>query len=550
MLYSDYIIETLRLNYIDHYFLVTGGAIAPFVDRLSKHNVKYFCFQHEQSAAMAAEGYYRSSGRIACVVTTSGPGVQNILNGLCGCWYDSIPAIFISGQVNNKEGLKSLKNSNPRQAGFQEMPVVESFKHFTKESVKIDNIMSINYILETLFTPRFGPVLLDIPVDIQMTECDLEIIPTKVTLDTSTNKFIINLKDKNRPLILIGAGVKLSKTAKECMNFIEKYNIPFVLSWGAVDICETNHPLNFGSHGVYGDRVANFAVQNCDHMIIIGSRLDSRQTGGNFKSFSKFSSKTIIDIDVEEVNKLDDRGINIEQKIITPLENFFENVSIVDNSDYYEWSNTLRELSNNVVECGRDTGVYKVLDNLIETFEDDAIIIPDTGGNLVWTMQTRKLKKDQQLFTNFGNSSMGFALPCAIGAAIATNKPIICIEGDGGFQMNIQELLTVSKHNLNIKIYILNNSGYGIIKQFQDSYLKSNYTATTKEDVFGMDIDFEQISRCYGVNTLWNIKIPEDQKIYPKLEHGNSLENMSPYLDMSKYMYIKPNDYISVREWT
>ncbi len=175
---------------------------------------------------------------------------------------------------------------------------------------------------------------------------------------------------------------------------------------------------------------------------------------------------------------------------------------------------------------------------VFEDLPDDCIIIPDQGGNLVWTMQSAKLKDGQKLFTNFGNSSMGFALPCAIGAAIGSGKKVYCIDGDGGFQMNIQELLTVKKYDLPIEIIILNNSGYGIIKQFQDSYFNSKYIATSKSDVFGDEVDFVKIAEAYGVKTLQDIPIPETQKIYPKLEFGNSLENMTPYIDFEKDMVV------------
>lgn len=560
----DYIIETLYLNGIDTYFVITGGAIVPFINAIAQNpKINYYCFQHEQSAAMAAEGYYRASGKTAGVVVTSGPGVQNILNGVCGCWYDSIPAFFISGQVNTKEDLSNFK-SKPRQTGFQEMPVAKLFEDVVKKSLYVPNLSELEGILEDLLielkTPRYGPVLMDLPVDLQMTTIEdvgINLIThsRRVTPQYDISEYIYKSK---RPVILFGHGVKLAGAEKEAMEFVEKTKIPFLVSWGAFDICATDHPLRIGSPGVYGDRCANYAVQNADLIISIGSRLDSRQIGGSGPMFSVHSKKIMVDIDAEEINKMPEKGVEIDLGIVSDAKNFFDSV-IVDGyinpniahprgkPDYsYEvrisiWTNKINEWKQKYsTEKSRegDSAVYDYLDGFFKSLPDDCIIIPDQGGNLVWTMQSAILKEGQKLFTNFGNSSMGYALPAAIGAAIGSGKKVYCIDGDGGFQMNIQELLTVKKYDLPIEIIILNNSGYGIIKQFQDSYFNSKYVATSKSDVFGDDVDFVKIAEAYGVKTLQDIPIPETQKIYPKLEFGNSLENMTPYIDFEEDMVV------------
>jgi len=545
---SDYIVETLYHHGIDTYFIITGGAIVPFINSISKNpNVKYYCFQHEQSAAMAAEGYYRSCGKIACVCVTSGPGVQNILNGVCGCWYDSVPAFFISGQVNTAEDLSNF-SSKPRQTGFQEMPVTDMFSGVTKKSLHVQTTDVLESILQELLTcvkmPRYGPVLMDLPVNIQMSTIDA--IPFTMSLPhqkaIDTYDISSYIKDSTRPLVMFGHGVKLCGAQREAMAFVEKYNIPFLVSWGAFDICETNHPLRFGSPGVYGDRYANYAIQNTDLLISIGSRLDSRQIGGNTKTFSKYSKKIMVDVDIDEIKKMNERGIPIDYEIHASPKEFFDGVVVGDSKDTNTWVDTLQSWRSKYThEESRkgDSAVYDYLSAFFDALPDECIVIPDQGGNLVWTMQSAKLKKGQKLFTNFGNSSMGFALPAAIGAAIGSGKKVYCIDGDGGFQMNIQELLTVKKYNLPIDIIILNNSGYGIIKQFQDSYFNSKYVATSKGDVFGDVVDFTKIAEAYGVETLQDIPIPETQKIYPKLEFGNSLENMTPYIDFESDMIVE-----------
>jgi acetolactate synthase-1/2/3 large subunit len=555
----DYIIETLYLNGIDTYFVITGGAIVPFINAIARNpKVKYYCFQHEQSAAMAAEGYYRASGKTAGVVVTSGPGVQNLLNGVCGCWYDSIPAFFISGQVNTKEDLSNFK-SKPRQTGFQEMPVAKMFEDVTKKSLHVPELSQLEGVLKELLTemktPRYGPVLMDLPVNLQMTtieDVNINLVThsRRVTPQYDLSEYIYKSK---RPVVIFGHGVKLAGAEKEAMEFIEKTQLPFLVSWGAFDICATDHPLRIGSPGVYGDRVANYAIQNADLVISIGSRLDSRQIGGSGPMFSVHSKKIMVDIDVEEINKMPEKGVKIDLSIVSDAKNFFDNaiigVPLGDGTGWDDtpithrllWTQKINEWKQKYSEEKSregDSVVYDYLNGLFKSLPDDCIIIPDQGGNLVWTMQSAILKEGQKLFTNFGNSSMGYALPAAIGAAIGSGKKIYCIDGDGGFQMNIQELLTVKKYDLPIEIIILNNDGYGIIKQFQDSYFNSNYVATSKSEVFGGDVDFVKIAEAYGVKTLQDITIPETQKIYPKLEFGNSLENMTPYIDFEKDMVV------------
>ena len=556
----DYIIETLYLNGIDTYFVITGGAIVPFINAIAQNpKVKYYCFQHEQSAAMAAEGYYRASGKTAGVVVTSGPGVQNILNGVCGCWYDSIPAFFISGQVNTKEDLSNFK-SKPRQTGFQEMPVAKMFEDVVKKSLYVSRLSHVGPILRELLldlkTPRYGPVLMDLPVNLQMTSIEdvepFEVVP-HLQLGTTSYDISSYIHDSKRPVVIFGHGVKLAGAEKEAMKFIEQTKIPFLVSWGAFDICATDHPLRIGSPGVYGDRVANYAIQNADLVISIGSRLDSRQIGGSGPMFSVHSKKIMVDIDVEEINKMPEKGVKIDLSIVSDAKNFFDNaiigVPLGDGTGWDDtpithrllWTQKINEWKQKYSEEKSregDSVVYDYLNGLFKSLPDDCIIIPDQGGNLVWTMQSAILKEGQKLFTNFGNSSMGYALPAAIGAAIGSGKKVYCIDGDGGFQMNIQELLTVKKYDLPIEIIILNNDGYGIIKQFQDSYFNSKYVATSKSEVFGGDVDFVKIAEAYGVKTLQDITIPETQKIYPKLEFGNSLENMTPYIDFEEDMVV------------
>lgn len=555
----DKIVDELAAIGITTYFIVTGGAIVPFVDAVGRSSkTKYYCFQHEQAASMAAEGYYRASGKVPAVLVTSGPGVQNILNGVCGCWYDSIPVLCISGQVNFNESLDSIKSS-PRQLGFQEFPVESTFASCTKYSKKILKLEDIQHVfttgIERMLTGRKGPVIIDFPVNFQMSNSNDFSLKLPTPIETSSCLDVSSsLKTSSRPIIVIGNGCR--EYSSEVCSWIKKIGIPFVTSWAACDLIDHSDPLRIGYIGVYGDRIANLALQNADLLLILGSRMDTRQTGGNLKVCSTQSKKIMVDIDINEILKFSERGFKIDIPIHSSVGSFLDSNPAVSHS-CSDWKTTIQGWKTTLnIEPNRVPGdVYDVLKQIV--LPEECIIIPDTGGNLVWTLQSITLGPKQKLFTNFGNSSMGYALPASIGAAIATESkiPILCICGDGGIQMNVQEFKTMSSLNLPITVIIINNSGYGIIRQFQDQYFNSRYIATSSKEVFGESgVDIVKIANAYGIEgvvtkskiQVWNkpfvydLQIEATQKIYPKLEFGNALENMSPYFPEIKSMMIAP----------
>ena len=562
------LVDYLANNGFDTFFLVTGGAIAPTVDYIgTKKGIQYFCFQHEQSAAMAAEAYYRATGKVVVVLSTSGPGAQNLLNGLCGCWFESIPCIFITGQVSTYESSDSIEK-DPRQLGFQETAVVEIFKPFTKYCSKVCSVDEVESTFETaieeMLKDRYGPVLIDIPVNIQTTDvADFSDNSVKKPLpkiddniDSKIDELYQLIAQSERPLFLLGNGIRLSNSIDKAKKLIEKTGYPFVVSWGGFDLLPHDHPGFMGDIGVYGSRGANFAVQNCDLLIVLGSRLDTRQTGGDPKLFSRHSKKVMVDVDENEIFK--GRGLVIDLPIVNDLGDFFDRLE--EKNKYTKrisssWGFWLRDWKEKKFDSHSNTqtslNAYKFLESLNNHLDPTDIIIPDEGGNLVWAMQSLKIKGSQRMFSNFGNSSMGYALPAAIGAAIGSNNRVICIDGDGGFQMNLQELQTVVHYNIPIKIFILNNLSYGIIKQFQDAYFGSRYVATQGKDYsppkFAAVADAYGIKSCvidlnsnldleidkmmsYDGPVLCEVLIDTEQKLTPKLEFGRPLEDMSPYL--------------------
>jgi len=606
VLVVDDIVQALCRAGVDTFFLLTGGAIAPFVDAVARFSgAKYYCVQHEQAASMAVDGYYRATGKPACVVVTSGPGVQNVLNGLCGCFYDSVPALFISGQVNMRESLDSIR-AKPRQVGFQEMPVVDCFRPFTKYIQKVtttDELApALTEAVRMMMHGRKGPSLVDIPVNVQMSsvQCPPLVLPScSTSADENGNnpspsssssskkeeeigRVVEMLRQAERPLFVLGDGARGAKS--ELASLLQQLQLPYTTSWGGLDVLPTIPVLSLGPHGVYGDRIANFALQNADLLVVLGARLDTRQTGGNLKAFSTRSRKVIVDVDANEFEKLGERGAPIDLGLAMDARDFVAQLHsalapIEQPLAIAEWRDKLKQWREKYGEEQRPTfdgfvSPYELLAKLDGLLPSDAIVAVDTGATLVWTFQTLRTRhSEQRVFSNLGNSSMGYALPAAIGAAIgAPERPVYCIIGDGGFQQNIQELATAAHYKLNIKVFVLNNSGYGIIKQFQNSYLGGRHVATTSEDLYGKagpGIDFVAITRAYGVDAqritateqlqpelvtspglaVYDVNINEQQGIQPKTDFGNSLENMSPLLESAADMIVPPPPQLRVSGW-
>jgi acetolactate synthase-1/2/3 large subunit len=590
----EFVVELLYSLGIDTYFAVTGGAIVPLLDSVGRHpNASLYAFQHEQAAAMACEGYWRETGRVAVVAVTSGPGIQNTLNGVCGAWYDSVPMLIISGQVNSSESLDVI-SSRPRQRGFQEMPVVSAFSHFCVYAQKLEQINDktgrdlydfFTKAVNAATTARFGPALVDLPVNIQMT--DVGHLPDSTTsikllksndpdpfLEIQVKQVLAKLCLSRCPVVVFGAGIRSSDSVQLARRMIDIIKAPFTLSWGAKDLFPDDHSLNCGCHGVYGSRAANLTLQNSDCLLILGSRLDTRQTGGNLSYFAPTATKIHVDIDQHEIGKLVEKGLAIDLPIVANLHDFLtvlikhtetEYPVCKDNQEIWtgqvntwkdKYSSALIDQTEKYAVQPHGPGMcaYTFFEQLDAKLPQRCSILADTGANLCWVYQVLTAKADRRFYTNLGNSSMGFSLPASIGSAIATKmgNMIVSIQGDGGVMMNIQELKTVIDYKLPIKIFVINNSGYGIIKQFQDLYFEGRYLGTefpgtdfvAIANAFGMHA--VRITRNDNVETLLDevfkydgpvlvdVIIQEVQKTFPKLLFGNALEHMSPFISMEE----------------
>ncbi|MDC3037374.1 thiamine pyrophosphate-binding protein [Candidatus Pelagibacter sp.] len=578
---SDYVLNFLEKKKVKNVFTITGGAICFLMDAFSRNKkMTYTPVAHEQAAAMMADSYSRLGPNFSATMVTSGPGATNLLTGIACSWFDSIPSMHICGQVNRHE-LASFNKSTKkvRQVGFQETNIVSMAKPITKFAYQLKNENEIRYVLEKAFyisqTGRPGPVLIDIPMDLQRKK----IIPAKLKSFYVKKKsikkqklikqikYIIDcFKKAKRPVIIIGGGIRISKTNEKLLSFLKKFNIPLVTTWSGIDSIKHDVKNYIGSIGVYGSRSANFVIQNSDFVLSLGSRLDTRVTGGVPKNFAREAIIASVDIDKNELNK--NRGLKINVKINESLIDFFSNFEklsdnlIINKLDWLKksilWKKKYPIVLNNYRSQKKYVNPYYFMERLSNFLKKDEVVISDSAAHLTWTIQALKVLKNQRLFSSFGNSPMGYAFPASIGASIALNKKrIICIKGDGSIQINIQELQTMISNQLPIKIIILNNDGYGIIKQFQELYLNKRYEAVDSQKGV-TNPNFLKIAKAYGVkyseiknnsnidkvlsNTIKsknaefiNVFIDPNQKIIPKLTFGSPLEDLSPLLSRQEF---------------
>ena len=586
---SDYILAFLKKKKVYNVFTITGGAICFLMDAFSRtRKINYVPVAHEQAAAMMADSYSRFGPNFSATMVTSGPGATNLLTGIACSWFDSIPSIHICGQVNRHELSNFLKSTKKvRQVGFQETDIVSIAKPITKFAYQLKNENEIKYILEKAYyisqSGRPGPVLIDIPMDLQrkiINPKKLKSFKPKVIkikkqkLLKKINEIIKLLKKSKRPVIILGGGIRISKTTKNLSFFLKKFNIPILTTWSGVDSITHDRRSYIGNIGVYGSRAANFAIQNSDFVLSLGSRLDTRVTGGVPKNFAREATIASVDIDKYELNK--NRGLNIKIKINESLSTFFEAFNKktkglkITKTEWLQksllWKKKYPIILQEYKIQKKFVNPYFFMEKLSKHLSKDDIVVADDGAHLTWAIQSLKVLKNQRLFSAFGNSPMGYAFPAAIGASIALNKKkVICIDGDGSIQINIQELQTLVLNKLPVKIIILNNEGYGIIKQFQELYLNKRYEAVdSKKGV--TNPNFSKIAKAYGINyseikknseidkilkktlksnkpEFINIFIKPNQKIVPKLAFGSPLEDLSPYLPQKEFlenMIVKP----------
>ena len=519
---SDRIAEILVEHGVKHSFMVTGGGAMHLNDAFGRNNyLNVVNLHHEQACTMAADGYARLSGVPACVNVTTGPGGINAINGVYGAYTDSVPMIVVSGQV--KRETLNFNNSKLRQLGDQENDIVSMVKKITKFSyvLKNPNLVDsvLKYALDLATTGRPGPVWIDVPIDIQgaiYSKSSQKVykknIKTKTSnkkLESDVNKVLKLLGEAKRPAILVGGGVRASGSHKEFLKFINNSYIPVLTAWNAHDVLHNSHKNYAGRPGTIGDRPGNFIAENCDLLVVLGSRLNIRQIGYNFKEFSKRSFKIMVDVDEQELNK---KTLNIDLKLNYDLKEFLvmlnKKSKKIDNENHVKYLKWCKKLLNEYPVFSskqisdKKINPYHFVNELFDQLKNRQIVVTSDGTAVVTTFQGAILKPGQRLFSNSGSASMGFGLPAAIGTCFANNKKeVICIEGDGSIQMNIQELASIRYHDLPIKIFIFSNEGYHSIRQTQTKYFPDNITGCGPDSGLSFP-DFKNIAKAYGLKYI------------------------------------------------
>jgi len=560
---SDFIADFLAKKGIKSIFELSGGMITHLLDSISQRTkINIITMHHEQSAAFAADAYGRVTGLPGIALATSGPGATNLLTGIGSCYFDSSPGIFITGQVNRSEqkGERGI-----RQLGFQETDIVAMATPITKACFLVNDPTMLPTILEEAFRiateGRPGPVLIDIPMDVQRAQIEeIKWINTNVAIpvieEAKYNDLIVSIKNAKRPLILAGRGIKAANTQTLFDQFVEQTKIPVITTLLGLDAIGCDEPLRVGFIGSYGNRWANIAFGECDLLIVLGSRLDIRQTGADTK-FIENRKIYHIDCEAAEINN----RIKGCESFLMDLNTFFNQFNEVAQdvifTEYNEWLQHTTDLKlqwpdvKELTPNGINPNVF--MHTLSSVSSRASAYLADVGSHQMWAAQSLQVNKGQLFLTSGGMGAMGFCLPAGIGASIALNKsPVVVIVGDGCMQLNIQELQTVVRNKLPVKIIVMNNRTLGMIRQFQDSYFESRYQST----YWGYDApDFEKVAVAYGIKAktisepeeieeatkwLWNsendglpvvlqVMIDPHTNTYPKIAFGKPITEMEPF---------------------
>ncbi|MBE6467083.1 MAG: thiamine pyrophosphate-binding protein [Alphaproteobacteria bacterium] len=565
---SDFIVDFFIQKNISKIFGYIGGMVAHLTDSIYQSDyIEMVNTITEQGAGFAAEGYSRVTGKVSVAIATSGPGATNLLTPMASCYFDSTPVVFITGQVNTFEYKKFPEI---RQTGFQETDIVSMAKPITKYAVLIDDIKNLRYELEKAFfiaqDGRKGPVLIDIPMDIQRIDFDFSkarsfYAPCVPQNEIDLKNIIDIINSSKSPIILVGNGVRLSSAQQYLRDFLDKTQIPVVESLLGLDCVPSEYIYNLGMIGTYGNRYANIALSIADTILVLGSRLDIRQIGANT---SIFNNKKIIHVDIDE-GQLKCSNLN-KITVNLSIDSFFQQLCQKElNINITNWQSKVLQLKKKYPST-EDLDGNKNLPNIIikkisEKLNNDDVVCSDVGQHQMWVGQSLVVKEHSRHLSSGGLGCMGFALPAAIGASISGARSIV-ISGDGGFQMNIQELEIIKRRNLPIKIVIMNNFSLGMVRQFQDLYFEGR-NASTVHDYSAPD--FSLVANAYKINgitvraedltddmindflesndhVLINIIFEQSTQITPKVLFGNTIDKMHPLISDEELEQIKKEE--------
>jgi acetolactate synthase-1/2/3 large subunit len=588
---SDYIVKRLVEYGVRHVFMITGGGAMHLNDSFGACNeLHYICNHHEQASAIGAEGYARVSGKIGVTVVTSGPGGTNTLTGVIGQWLDSVPALYISGQVKRETTIESCRELGLRQLGDQEINIVDMVRPVTKFAAIIAKPEAVRALLEQALylatQGRPGPVWLDVPLDVQGAMVDestlegfvpspaaLRDVPTVLTSQTA--QLIELLGKAQRPVIIAGQGIGIAGARSRFLSLADGLGIPIVSTFSGMDLINSDHELYMGRIGTIGNRSGNFSLQNADLLISIGSRNNIRQVSYSWQSFARHAFKVIVDIDPTELAKptiQPDLAIQADAGIfLAHLEQQLTGKVLPDWQEWRAWCTERKKRYPAVVPEQRTpqgpVNPYYFVETLTGQLAENAIVVAGNGTACVVLFQAGAVKTGQRMFWNSGCASMGYDLPAAIGACFAANgRDVICLAGDGSLQMNIQELQTVAHHQLPIKLFVLNNDGYISIRQTQDAFFNGRHAGCDAPSGVSFP-DVTKLATAYGLAAavieqneglpeavarvlampgpvVCEVRLGHDYRFEPKLSSekkpdgrivSKPLEDMYPFLDREEF---------------
>ena len=561
---SDYIATHLRAQGVTEVFELVGGMIAHLLDSVAlQGGIRTVSMHHEQAAAFAVDAVGRLRGVPGVAMATSGPGATNLLTGIGSCYFDSSPAVFITGQVNRDEqkGERAV-----RQLGFQETDIVAMAGPITKRAVRVLTPEDVPGVMDRAFREalggRPGPVLVDIPMDVQRAEIDapaprrVEVTPSPEVDPAYVADLIARLAEAERPLILGGGGLRSARAVGAFREFVGRAGVPVVHSLMGVDALPYDHPLRVGMIGSYGNRWANLAVDRSDLLLVLGSRLDVRQTGSRTDAFARGRAIYHVDCEPGEMNNRVTGCRALVAELGPFLTRAAEAFGATDPRDRSAWLAEIAAARREWPDVGEHRGVPGINPNVLmhelsARASGASAFVVDVGQHQMWAAQSVELGPGQRFLTSGGMGAMGFALPAAVGAAVSEpGRPVVVVAGDGGFQLNIQELQTVVRNRLPLKMVVVNNGCHGMVRQFQQSYFGERYHST----LWGYSAPgFAAVANAYGVeaatargpdgvtaglDALWRdpgspflleVFVDTFTNAYPKLAFGHPISEMEPF---------------------
>lgn len=571
---SAYLAERLAAYGVRAVFGYQGSSVSHIIDSLSvNENIEFVETRHEQAAAFAANGYVLAGADMGVAVSCSGPGVTNMVTGIADAYFDSLPCLFIAGQVSVHE-LKT--DPGMRQLGFQEMDVVSLVSSIVKYAVTVRQPEKIAYELEKavyeMRRGRPGPVLLDIPHNVQGANIDVDalehFLPEEkaetADCDAAAAEVARDLACSTRPVVLLGGGCRELRKNRELRVFLEELGIPVVTSYRGKDAVSNLGQTYCGTLGVYGDRCANWAVKYCDYLLVLGSRLDGRQTGDGQEKLAENAQVTVVDLDPVELRNMPDRYRKVAADAMDFLSALRRHFRKADCGPWLELVKSWRSAYPDSAEYRIREGVNPnlLLNTISRLAPEDAVFALDVGQNQLWGNTSLHTGEGQCILQSCGLGSMGFALPAAVGGCYATRKTAVCVCGDGGFQMNLQELQTVAHHNVPVKIFVMNNQSLGLIRIYQNKALQGRCYGSVIG--FGSP-DYEILAKAYGLSyekiqdnafeetvarvlsdekpCLVEVCISPESTNYPEPTYRSTIDNQSVELSEEEKTRIKEDAY-------